>query len=79
MIFNFIIKLDINFNKKKFFHIIILGLIVLNIKNINRIKSEFERNDFYKFKNFPFYNEKIVKNDYSNLQKRKIFHVEILE
>jgi hypothetical protein len=79
MIFNFIIKTNIFFNKKKFFHILILGLIVLNVKNINRIKSEFERNDFYKFKNFPFYNEKIVKNDYSNLNKRKIFHVEILE
>jgi hypothetical protein len=79
MIFNFIIKTNIYFNKKKFFHILILGLIVLNVKNINRIKSEFERNDFYKFKNFPFYNEKIVKNDYSNLHKRKIFHIEILE
>jgi hypothetical protein len=79
MIFNFIIKTNIYFNKKKFFHILILGLIVLNVKNINRIKSEFERNDFYKFKNFPFYKEKIVKNDYSNLHKRKIFHIEILE
>ena len=79
MIFNFIIKTNIYFNKKKFFHLLILGLIILNVKNINRIKSEFERNDFYKFKNFPFYNEKIVKNDYSNLHKRKIFHVEILE
>ena len=79
MIFNFFIRLDIYFNKKKFFHILILGLVVLNVKNINRIKSEFERNDFYKFKSFPFYNEKIVKNDYSNLHKRKIFHIEILE
>jgi hypothetical protein len=79
MIFNFFIRLDIYFNKKKFFHILILGIIVLNVKNINRIKSEFERNDFYKFKNFPFYNEKVIKNDYSNLHIRKIFHIEILE
>ena len=79
LIFSYILNLNIHFNKKKFFHILILGLLVLNIKNINRIQSEFERNDFYKFKNFPFYNEKIIKNDYSNLNKRKIFHIEVLE
>ncbi len=79
LIFSYILNLNIHFSKKKFFHILILGLLVLNIKNINRIQSEFERNDFYKFKNFPFYNEKIIKNDYSNLNKRKIFHIEVLE
>ena len=73
MIFSYILNLNIHFNKKKFFHILILGLLVLNIKNINRIQSEFERNDFYKFKNFPFYNEKIIKNDYSNLNKRNFY------
>lgn len=77
--FDYILNLNIDFNKKKFFHIILLGLFILNIKNINRIKSEFERNDFYKFKNFPFYNEKIIKNDYSSFNKRKFFHIEILE
>ena len=55
------------------------GLVRLNIKNISRIQSEFERNDFYKFKNFPFYNEKIIKNDYSKLKIKKIFHIEIIE
>ena len=79
LIFNYILNLNILINKKKFLHIIILGLLILNIKNINRIKAEFERNDFYKFKNFPFYNEKIIKNDYSNLKKRKVFHIDILE
>lgn len=72
-------NLKIFFDKKKIFHIIIFGLIILNFKNINRINSEFERNDFYKFKNFPFYNEKIIKNDYSNLNREKIFHIEILK
>jgi hypothetical protein len=79
LIFSYIFNLNILFNKKKFFHILILGLLILNIKNFKRIKTEFERNDFYKFKNFPFYNEKIIKNDYSNLNKRKIFHIDILE
>ena len=51
----------------------------MNVKNINRIKSEFERNDFYKFKNFPFYNEKVIKYDYSNLQVKKFLHIEIIE
>ena len=72
-------NVKIFFDKKKIFHIIIFGLIILNFKNINRINSEFERNDFYKFKNFPFYNEKIIKNDYSNLNREKIFHIEILK
>ena len=71
--------LNIKFDKKKFFHIFIFGLIILNIKNISRIQSEFERNDFYRFKNFPFYNEKIIKNDYSQIKINKIFHIEILE
>jgi hypothetical protein len=79
LIFSYTLNLSIHFNKKKFFHILILGILVLNIKNINRIQSEFERNDFYKFKNFPFYNEKVIKNDYSNLNKRKIFYIEVLE
>ena len=77
--FDYILNLNIIFNKKFFFHIILLGLLVVNIKNISRIKSEFERNDFYKFKNFPFYNEKIIKNDYSSFNKRKFYHIEILE
>jgi hypothetical protein len=79
LLIDYILDLRINFNKKKFFHILILGLIVLNFKNINRIHSEFERNDFYKFKNFPFYTEIEIKNDYSNLEIKKIFHIEILK
>ena len=59
--FDSILNLNINFNKKKFIHFLILGLIILNFKNIDRIHSEFERNDSYKFKNFPFYNEKVTK------------------
>ena len=79
LIFSYILNLRIYLNKKNFFHILIVGLLVLNFKNLNRIQAEFERNDFYKFKNFPFYNEKIIKNDYSNLNIKKIFYVEVLE
>jgi len=79
LLLDYIFNLRIFFDKKKFFHILIFGLIILNLKNINRIYNEFERNDFYKFKNFPFYNEKIIKNNYSNLNKKKIFHIEILK
>ena len=76
---DYIFNLKIVFNKKKFFHILILGLFILNFKNIKRIHSEFERNDFYKFKNFPFYNEKKINYVYSNLNREKIFHIEILK
>ena len=79
LLLDYIFNLRIFFDKKKFFHILIFGLIILNLKNINRIYNEFERNDFYRFKNFPFYNEKIIKNNYLNLNKKKIFHIEILK
>jgi len=79
LLLDYIFNLKIFFDKKKFFHIFIFGLIILNLKNIDRIYSELERNDFYKFKNFPFYNEKIIKNDYSNLNREKILHIEILK
>ena len=75
----YLFNLNICLNKKKFFHLLILGLLVLNLKNINRINSEFERNDFYKFKDFPFYNEKVIKYDYSNLKVKKFLHIEIIE
>ena len=73
------INLNIQFNKKKFINLFILGLLVLNLKNYNRIDKEFKRDDFYKFTNFPFYNEITIKNDYSNLKKEKFFHIELLK
>ena len=79
LFFNLFLNLNIQLNKKKFFHFLILGLLVLNFKNIDRINSEFKRNDFYKFKNFPFYNEIVIKNDYSDVSIEKIFHIEILK
>jgi hypothetical protein len=79
LFFDLLFGLNIYFNKKKFFHIFIFGLVILNIKNISRIQSEFERNDLYKFKNFPFYNEMVIKNDYTNLEIEKFLHISILK
>ena len=60
-------------------NLFILGLLVLNIKNFNRIKNEFSRDDFYRFKNFPFYNEIKIKNDYSAYERDYFFHIEIIK
>ena len=79
IIFNLILNLKIKFNKKKFIHFFIFGLLVLNLKNFNRINNEFQRDDFYKFTNFPFFNEKKINNNYSNLKRQKYLHIEILK
>tara|TARA_B100001057_G_scaffold393964_1_gene403037 strand:- start:1870 stop:3426 length:1557 start_codon:yes stop_codon:yes gene_type:complete len=73
------LNLNIKFNKKKFTHILIFGLLILNFKNLNRIDDEFKRNDFYKFINFPYFNEITIKNDYSKLKKENFFHIELLK
>ena len=69
-IFNFIFSINdiiLKFNEnlilKKFKILVILVAIILNLKNLNRINDEFERDDIYKFNNFPFY--AIKNNEYS--------------
>lgn len=85
LLFNFIFKLEVIFDKKKFLVLILFSLLILNLKNINRIKDEFERNDIYKFVNFPFYNQlKIYDQAYSDIDENKFkkkyfFHVEIIK
>ena len=79
ILFDLILNLKIKFNRGKLVHLLILALVILNFKNFNRIKNEFQREDFYKFTNFPFYNEKEIKNDYSNFKRDKFFYVEILK
>ena len=76
---NLLFNKKIIFNKKKFYHILIIGFLVLNIKSVNRIASEFQRDDFYKYKNFPYFNEIEIDNDYKNLERIKFFHIEILK
>jgi hypothetical protein len=77
-LFSFTLNLNIEFSKKKIINLLFLGLLILNIKNFNRIKNEFSRDDFYRFKNFPFYNEIDIRNDYSKFKKNKFFHIEII-
>jgi len=79
VLFDFIFGITILFNKKKFFNLLIFGLIILNLKNFNRIVNEFERDDFYKFKDFPFYNEILIENNYSEIERKKYLHIEILK
>ena len=76
---NLSINLDIKFDKKKFIYLFVIALLFLNTKNVIRIKKEFLRNDFYKFTNFPFYNNKVIEYDYSNLKRYNFFHIEFLK
>ena len=42
---------------------------MFNLKNFNRINNEFEREDLYKFTNFPFYSikeKKFIKKKYES-------------
>ena len=48
-------KFNTNFSEKKLKYLIILIILIFNFKNINRINNEFNRADYYKFDNFPFY------------------------
>ena len=84
IVFSFIflkifLKKNIIFSKKKFFVLFFMGLLVLNIKNVNRISSEFQRNDPYKYTNFPYFIEIAVNNDYKNIERSKFLHIEILK
>ena len=44
-----------NFFNKKFYFLIILVVILFNTKNILRINNEFQRDDLYKFSDFPYF------------------------
>ncbi len=80
--FNYFLKLEVDINKKKILTLILLSLFILNLKNIHRIKDRFERDDLWKFTNFPFYNTENVdkrKLKEKYLLKEKFFHIEILK
>ena len=42
-------------NLRRFYTILIIGVIYFNLHNISRISSEFNREDIYKFSNFPWF------------------------
>ena len=79
LILSFFFNLNILKDKNKLISLIFLCLLVLNIKNFIRINSEIKRDDFYKFQNFPYFNEIKIKDDFSNVQKNKFLHIEILK
>ena len=43
------------FFEKKLKFLIVLIIVIFNFKNINRINDEFQRTDYFKFDNFPFF------------------------
>jgi len=78
LFFQTFLNLEIKLEKKKIFSLILFSLIILNVKNFDRINNEMSRTDIYKFNNFPFYNEiEIITND-QNFKKSKFFHIEII-
>ena len=85
MVFQTFLNLEIKLEKKKIYNLIIFSLIFLNIKNFDRINNEIKRDDIYKFKNIPFYNQTEIFNyayediNESKLEKNKFFHIEILK
>ena len=85
LLFSNFVKLEINFDKKKIFILIFFSLLILNLKNLNRVKNEFEREDIYKFINFPFINmkeiskNKVIDIDENKLQKTNFYHIQILK
>jgi len=85
LFFQTFLNLEIKLEKKKIYNLIIFSLIFLNIKNFDRINNEIKRDDIYKFKNIPFYNQtEIFSYAYedineSKLEKNNFFHIEILK
>lgn len=78
LFFQTFLNLEIMLEKKKIYNLIIFSLIILNVKNFERINSEINRNDIYKFNNFPFYNKIEIIIDEQKVEKSKFFHIEII-
>lgn len=57
-----------NLDKRKIYIFFIIGFLIFNLRNISRINSEISRDDLYKFKNFPWYNENIIKMNYDKFE-----------
>ena len=83
LLLNYFLKFEIFLDKKKFLKLVILSLFILNLKNIVRIQDRFERDDFWKFTNFPFYNaqeiKKIKDRKTLNIEKEKFFYIKIFK
>ena len=55
LIFDFFYKFNFNINRQRFSYLLILLIVFFNFSNFSRIKNEFEREDIYKFTNFPWF------------------------
>jgi len=65
-----------NFYKKKLI-LVIFVLIVFNLKNFIRINNEFNRDDHYRFDNFPFFavkEKKYLSFNHNNLTLYSAHH-----
>ncbi len=79
LVLNNIKEIKIVYDKKKIFKLFLLCFILLNLKNINRINSEFERNDIHKFTDFPFFNEPKLVFNYNEFKIESLFHTQIIK
>ncbi len=70
---------NILFNKQKILRLFAICFLVLNLKNINRIQSELDRNDAHKFTNFPFFNVPELVFNINDFKIEKIFHTQIIK
>ena len=50
-----------DFIKKRYIYFLIIGLIYFNVSNVSRIISETNRDDMYRFTNFPWYAKPLTK------------------
>jgi magnesium-transporting ATPase (P-type) len=79
IIFTYLI-LNLKFNKNINFNILLMLVIIFfNFKNFSRINSELNREDIYKFNNFPYFNEKQIVIDYKNVKIKNFLIFKIIE
>ena len=69
-----VISSNFVFVKKRLLYLLIFSIIFFNLSNFKRIYNEFNRNDIYEFKSFPWINEDILKKrNIYNAEEKKIF------
>ena len=73
-IINMVISSNFVFVKKRLLYLLIFSIIFFNLSNFKRIYNEFNRNDIYEFKSFPWINEDILKKrNIYNAEEKKFF------
>ena len=67
-IFIFFLKKDFFFIEKRMTIFLFLAILFFNIKNFNRIYKEFNREDHFQFKNFPWFSNHTLDIDISKFR-----------